>query len=473
MTSSPVRPGSRTARRDLLCRTALCGALMGFVAVASPSFAVPAWTGQSQVNPGGTLPTISTGPATSVVLNAPRTVIDWSTYAVAAGESVNYSFSARNWIVLNRIQDNMAPTIAGTITGKVNGAFGGNIWFASHSGMIFGAGATVDAGGILISTAAPDIGTFLDPNNLTFSFPGTEVVDQPAIGMETGSSITGHGGLVAIIAPVIVTGAGTSVTGQNGSNVLYGAAYGFTLHLAQNSPGDFDLVDFIIPSAALGSDAQVLMDLQNTTTANSVFVAAVSRSTASSSVINLEGMITAQAVTTDGGDIILSGGGGIVGKQPGPTVDGGANTDFYLRTSSASRDIVMQNTGQVFGQPFVRTPPPPPITPPVISPPPPERHGGQRLTIITTIITTTAAATATTPRRQRRRLRRQPGLRPVARRHADDLGRPCRASSTIARFRCSPPGVTSRWWPARPSTWARPTRAATSALTATPCRPTA
>jgi filamentous hemagglutinin family protein len=371
MTASPARHTLRSIRRDLLGRTALCGALMGFVAIASPSAALPVWTGQSQVNGGG-MPTISsTAGTTNVGLNAPRTVIDWSTYNVAAGEAVNYNFSARNWIVLNRIQDKMAPTVAGTITGNVNGAFGGNIWFASHSGMIFGAGAQVDAGGILVSTAAPDIATFLDPKNLTFVFPGDEVINQPAIGMLPGSSINGHGGLVAIIAPTIITGSGTSVTGQNGSSVLYGAATGFRLTLIQNA-GDFDLVDFIIPS---GSDAAVLMDLQNTTNAKSVYVAAVSRSQASSSVINLEGMITAQAVSADGGDIILSGGGGIVGKQPG-TNAGGTNTDIYLRTSSASRDIVMQNSGQVFGQRYVRPPPPPPITPPVISPPPSNGNGG-------------------------------------------------------------------------------------------------
>ncbi|MGZ6014108.1 MAG: beta strand repeat-containing protein [Phenylobacterium sp.] len=366
MTASPARSFRRPARRDLLCRTALCGALMGFVAVASPSLALPVWTGQSQVNPGGTLPSISsTAATTNVVLNAPRTVIDWSTYNVAGGETVNYNFSARNWIVLNRIQDNMTPTIAGTITGNVNGSFGGNIWFASHSGMIIGEGAQIDAGGLLFSTAAPDITSFLNPNNLTFAFPGTEVINQPAIGMLPGSSINGHGGLVAIIAPVIVTGAGTSVNGQNGSNVLYGAATGFQLTLAQNAPGDFDLVDFIIPN---GSDAQVLMDLQNTTNANSVFVAAVSRSQASSSVINLQGMITAQAVTADGGDIILTGNSGIVGKAAAQGA-GGTPTDFYLRTSSATRDIQLQTDGQVFGQAYVRPPPPPPIAPPVISPP--------------------------------------------------------------------------------------------------------
>jgi filamentous hemagglutinin family protein len=374
MTVSPARHTLRSVRRDLLCRTALCGALLGFVAIASPSVALPVWTGQSQANGGG-LPTISsTAGTTNVGLNAPRTVIDWSTYNVAGGEAVNYNFSARNWIVLNRIQDNMTPTVAGTITGNVNGMLGGNIWFASHSGMIFGAGAQVDAGGILISTAAPDITTFLDPKNLTFVFPGSEVINQPAIGMLSGSSINGHGGLVAIIAPTIITDAGTSVTGQNGSNVLYGAATGFRLTLTQNAPGDFDLVDFLIPN---GSDAAVLMDLQNTTSANSVYVAAVSRSQASSSVINLEGMITAEVASAaggDGGDIILSGGGGIVGKQPGPNL-GGTNTDIYLRTSSASRDIVMQNSGQVFGQRYVRPPPPGPITPPVISPPPSNGNG--------------------------------------------------------------------------------------------------
>ena len=368
MTASPARHASRQpARRELLCRTALCGALLGFVAIASPSDALPVWSGQSQVNPGGVLPSISSSAGTTNVgLNAPRTVIDWTTYNVAAGETVNYNFNARNWIVLNRIQDNTAPTIAGTITGNVNGSFGGNIWFASHSGMIIGEGAQIDAGGLLFSTAAPDIATFLNPSNLAFAFPGSEVINQPAIGMLPGSSINGHGGLVAIIAPTIITGSGTAVTGQNGSNVLYGAATGFKLTLAQNAPGDFDLVDFIIPS---GSDAQVLMDLQNTTNANSVFVAAVSRSQASSSVINLQGMITAQAVTSDGGDIILSGRSGIVGKQPGPDA-GGTPTDFYLRTSSASRDILLDTGGEVFGEPYLRAPPPPPITPPVISPPP-------------------------------------------------------------------------------------------------------
>lgn len=358
MTSSPVRDRTWRARRELLCRTALCGALAGFVATATPALALPQ---QADANPtysnGGSAPviTLPTDTQMTVALSAQRTVIEWNTYNVNSNETVAYTFGARNWIVLNRIDDTgTPPTISGTISGTVNGAYGGNIWFASPSGMIFGPTAQIDAGGLLISTAAPNLTSFLCPNNLTFTFPGTEVDEGATITMQTGASINGHGGLVAIIAPSIVTQAGTTVTGQNGSSVLYGATNGFTLTLSQNAPGDFDLVDFVIPGSSSGSDAAVMMDLQNTTTANSVFVAAVSRAQTTSAVINLEGMITAQGATADGGDIILSGGGGIMAREIGPAV-GGTNTDFYLQTLSAARDIQLQTSGQVFGSAYIRS----------------------------------------------------------------------------------------------------------------------
>ena len=363
----------RPLRRDLLASAAGFVASIGLAAgLSSPAFAIipvvppglPVPTGNPQVNTGATDPSFGlTANEFDIALHAPRTVIDWASYNVASGNAVKYTFDARNWIVLNRIQSATAPTIAGTIEGRVNGAYGGNIWFASRNGMIFGAGAQVDAGGILVSTASPDLAGFLDPNNLSFNFPGSEIVGDPSIGMLSGSSINGHGGLVAVISPTIVTEAGASVSGQNGSSVLYGATRGFQLRLQQGAPGDFDLVDFLIPGAAMGSGSAIGLDLQNTTTANSVFVAMVSRSSASSAVINLEGMVTAQAATSDGGDIVLSGSGGIVGKAIGPSL-GGTDTDIYLHLASASRDIQLQTDGQVSGQPFVRPPPPPPVVPP-------------------------------------------------------------------------------------------------------------
>ena len=357
-TSNAGHRATQRRQRDLLGRTALCGVALGVAAIlASPALALPVPGGTPQVNVGGALPSIvSNNTETDVTLKGARTVIDWASYNIGVGQTVKYTFDARSWIVLNRIFSAAPPNVSGVVEGRVGSAYGGNIWFASRNGMIFGSGAKIDAGGILISTAAPDLAGFLDPSNLSFNFTGSGVVDTSAITMRAGSSINGHGGLVALIAPSIVTEAGSSVNGLNGSSVLYGATKGYQVHLTEGTPGDLDLVDFMIPDSSLGSVGglgPVALDLQNSTTANSVFVAVVSRTSAASAVINLQGLVTAQAAAPDGGDIILSGGGGIVGRTAGPAV-GGVNTDLYLQTAIASRDIQLRNTGQVFGQPWAR-----------------------------------------------------------------------------------------------------------------------
>ncbi len=357
----PVRP-----RRALLGRTALCGALAGFAAMLAGSASAQLVQSGVALSSGG-LPTISTSNGvTDIGLHGARTIIDWSTYNVRPGEAVHYAFDARNWIVLNRINSVDAPTIAGAIEGRVGGAFGGNIWFSSANGMIFMAGGQIDAGGILITAASADQAGFLNPSNLSFDFNGDAITSSTKLNLQAGSSITGHGGLVALISPTTVGEQMASVNGLAGSSVLYGATNGFTIRLSQGAPGDFDLVDFVIPGSAAGSAQQVALDLQNTTSASNVFIAAVSRTAAASAIINLEGMITAQSASTDGGDIILSGGGGIVGRLPGPTVAGTIDTDIYFNGASATRDIQLVNSGQVFATPWARPPSTPPTYVPIV-----------------------------------------------------------------------------------------------------------
>ncbi|HEY0438296.1 MAG TPA: filamentous hemagglutinin N-terminal domain-containing protein, partial [Phenylobacterium sp.] len=373
-------PRSTRPRRELLGRTALCGALMTLTAslagtaaaqVAPPPPAPPppglVPSGFTAASSGGGGPVILTdGNSADVTLHAPRTVIDWSSFNLAAGQHATFNFDARSWIVLNRIQDSTPATISGTVSGVVNGSIGGNIWFSARNGIILGPGAQIDAGGILATAASVDLGQFLDASNRTFDFSGETIIDGQIL-IQAGATLTGHGGLVALISPNITSEAGSAVNGRDGSNVLYGVAETYQIHLAQGAKGDLDLVDFIVPDAASGSRAGIGLDLQNTTTANSVFVAAVSRTSVASAVINLEGMITAQAAVADGGDIILSGGGGIVGKLPGATVAGAKPTDIYLRNLNASRDIVLANNGLTLATAWPR---PPKVKPPPILPPP-------------------------------------------------------------------------------------------------------
>lgn len=338
-------------RGFLMARTALCGVLAGVSATAAHALPV---SGFSEVNPGGGLPAIVDSVArTEITLNAPRTVISWSSYNVKPDETVTYNFSSRNSIVLNKIISLQPSKIEGIIQGKVGGVSGGNIWFVSQNSIIIGRGAQIDAGGLLFGIGTASTATFLDPTNNTFAFDGNDSFPGSRLWVLANARVRANGGMVAFTGPTVVTRANATVTATEGS-VLYGAAKSFSIRLAPGAGGDFDLVDFIVPSAAGGGEGGLALDLGAETRANAVFIAAVSKTSIGSAVINLEGMITAQAARADGGDIVLSGGGGIVGRAPGPAISGVANTDVYLNRASASRDLLISNVGQTFARPWVR-----------------------------------------------------------------------------------------------------------------------
>ena len=162
----PAGPSTRSQRRRLLARTALCGVLAGLTWInADPARALPDG-GIAEVNAGGGLPVItSTVGSTTVNLNAPRTVLSWITYNLNPDETVTYNFGARNWIVLNKVIGLQQSKIEGTVVGKVGSDFGGNIWFVSNNGIIFGAGSHIDAGSIVAAIGTPDTRGFLDPTN--------------------------------------------------------------------------------------------------------------------------------------------------------------------------------------------------------------------------------------------------------------------------------------------------------------------
>ncbi|MDB5425785.1 MAG: hypothetical protein JWQ29_3201, partial [Phenylobacterium sp.] len=330
---------------------------------ASPAFGAPVFGGSTQVGDGGA-PTIATGATTSVTLHATRTIISWNSFDVGADEAVNFEFGARNWIVFNRVNSFDPAKIDGVITGRVGGAFGGNVWISSPGGIIFGPGSRFDAGGILASAANIDATSFLDPSKSLFDFSGATVLPKATVFLDKGAALTAHGGLLALISQSVATEADTTVKATDGGDVLYGAARSFSIRIAQNVPGDLDLIDFIVPGSGQGSESEVAIDLQGQTSANSVFIAVVSHASTAAAVINLEGLVTAQAATSDGGDIILSGGGGIANRAPGPTLSGAVDTDLHLGAMSASRDIRIQNAGMVFATPWLRPSKRPPVVPP-------------------------------------------------------------------------------------------------------------
>jgi filamentous hemagglutinin family protein len=343
-------------RAGLYARTALCGVMCSLQwLTALPAHALPTG-GVAEVSAGGGTPTISTsGNRMDVQLNAERTVLGWTSFNVKPEETVSFNFGARNWIVLNRVLGLTPSKIEGVVEGRVGSAYGGNVWFTSQSSIIFGRGAQIDAGSLLVAIGTPDTASFLNPSNTLFSFSGGDTLPNSRVFVLQNAKVTAHGGMVALMGPTVATRANAVVSAANGS-VLYGSAKTFQIRMAPGTGGDFDLVDFVVPNVSDGADGAVAIDLGGDTRADSVFLAAVSKSAIGSAVINLEGMVTAQAAKADGGDIVLSGGGGISNRAPAASLPGAAATDIYLNKASASRDLQVRNVGRMFGRPWIRPP---------------------------------------------------------------------------------------------------------------------
>jgi filamentous hemagglutinin family protein len=320
----------RPLRRWLAAGGALVAA--GLVPGLSCAQLTPA--GTAQFSSGGQAPIISQArQTTDITLQAPRTLLGWSAFNLTANQTAIYRFQDPSWIVLNKVSgqtviDGQIEALVGTQRGA------GNVWFSSPGGVIFGPNARVTVGSLMATPATVAAASFLDASSTSFDFVGG---GGAGVSVRAGAQLTAVGGGLALIAGNVATEAGASLAATG--SILYGAAGDFTVHFA-NQHGDLDLVDFVVPAGG-GTGSATPLDLRGQTVGGNVFLAVVNRSDVLSSVINATGVIAAQSATTDRGDVVLSGGAGIVCGQPaGAAADAGTQTTVNLGRVSAQRDLL-------------------------------------------------------------------------------------------------------------------------------------
>ncbi len=376
----------RRTRADLMARSALCSALTSafgviatspVLAATMPSLPVQAPT-MPQVAGGAAMqPTVSvTGATMTVGTNASRTLIDWNSFTVANGSTVNFTLTTRSDIVLNRLVNSTPVMINGAINSTVNGAIGGNVWFSAPGGVVFGSTAVVNVGGMLATTALVDVNSFLNTDSTSsfpFTYPGTGypgTTDYPAVSgyptnnvaggvggvtVMNGAKLTAQGGLLALIAPFVNVAAGATVqstdqsaSGGGAGSVLYGAANAFTVSLSQETSGDLDMLQFVIDSPSQVTDTPLL--LQGATTGTNVYLAALSASGITGAVVDATGTLTAtKASTGQGGEIILSTGADTItpGQAPALTAQTVSPLDLSLDTVTAGASLQVLSSGAI------------------------------------------------------------------------------------------------------------------------------
>ncbi len=319
---APVLSTSAGPRRRLLCCSALCGILTALALGGSPATAQVV-DGTGAVAPGlvltpgaiaqiatnganGATFTNATTPAahSTLTLGDSRTLIDWTGFSLGAGDSLNVEFQANSDILLNRLGAGVA-SIDGAINSSVAGATGGNVWFYSPEGVIFGSTAQVNVGGLLATTSPPNGTAFLAGTSTSQLAFGAAAATS-YVTVSPNAQIATRG-LLALVAPVLTTGAGANLASAEG-DVLQGSVSAYTITLAESASDDLNLFAFEVPTGG-GTDGPALALDAAVSSANAYVVAVNSRADVARSVI-ISGVVTATAASLGvGGDIILSSSG--------------------------------------------------------------------------------------------------------------------------------------------------------------------
>ena len=265
--------GKSASRKLLLAAAALAAAQL---AQAGP-------LGGQVTNGAGAI--TQAGSTTTIHQSSQNLALAWNSFNTNASETVNFIQPSRSAVAVNRIFD----TSATQFFGKLNA--NGQVWLVNPNGVLLGAGAQVNVGGLVASALDIDDAA-IGAATRRFSGNGTgSVVNQGAI-------TAADGGYVAFIGNR-VSNQGT-IDAPRGS-VALGAGSDVTLSFAGNS-----LVGMQVNRSTLDNLAENggLVRAEG----GAVILSAGAKDAVLASVVNNTGIIEAKSVREVGGVIVLDGG---------------------------------------------------------------------------------------------------------------------------------------------------------------------
>jgi filamentous hemagglutinin family protein len=257
--------------------------LLAAAALAAAQLAQAGPLGGQVTNGAGAI--TQSGTTTTINQSSQNLALAWNSFNTSASETVNFIQPSRSAVAVNRIFD----TSATQFFGKLNA--NGQVWLVNPNGVLLGAGAQVNVGGLVASTLDIDDAS-VGSAARRFSGNGTgSVVNQGAIA-------AADGGYVAFIGNR-VSNQGT-VDAPRGS-VALGAGSDVTLSFAGNS-----LVGMQVNRSTLDNLAENggLVRAEG----GAVILSAGAKDAVLASVVNNTGIIEAKSAREVGGVIVLDGG---------------------------------------------------------------------------------------------------------------------------------------------------------------------
>lgn len=272
----------------LTSKTLLWGLLMGTSLGGGFAWAGP----EGGVLSGGSATIGQNGLNTTIHQNSGRVLIDWQSFNVGQNESVNFVQPNAGAIAINRIHDANPSTILGQLNAN------GQIMLINPNGMVFGNGAKIDVGSLVVSTASPtesDAQSFVSgqTDKLKLSVGG----NPDAKILNLGTITAKNAGLVGFVAPNVINNG--VIIANKGS-----------VQLASGDTATVDLYgDGLVDLAVSNKVKQQLIEQHGWVQADGgkVLITAAAGEHIVNSVINMGGVTQAHSVEQQGGKIILKG----------------------------------------------------------------------------------------------------------------------------------------------------------------------
>ncbi|MDO9403409.1 MAG: filamentous hemagglutinin N-terminal domain-containing protein [Polaromonas sp.] len=288
---------------------------------------------QGGVVAAGAAAMATTGATTTVTQSTANAVINWQSFSIAAGQTVQFVQPSVTSVALNRVVGADPSSIFGNLSSN------GKVFLVNPNGILFGVGSSVSVGGLVASTLNIGDANFMDAR-YKFAGPGSGAVVNRG-------SLHADGGYIALMGGR-VDNQGV-MTAQMGTVVL-AAGNAMTMDIAGdrllNVTVDQGAVQALVQNGGLiQSDGGTV--LLNTQAAGHLL----------STVVNNTGVIRAQTLSSVGGTIKLLGDMQTGTIHVGGTLDasapGGGNGGFI--ETSAARVMISDGVSITTAAPQGRT----------------------------------------------------------------------------------------------------------------------
>lgn len=237
------------------------------------------------------------GTNTVITQQTNNAIINWHTFNIGAGETVQFNQPGASAIALNRVIGQMGPShLYGSLTAN------GRVFLVNPDGVLIGRGATINTAGFLATTHDISNENFM-AGRYIFNRPG-----RPDASIVNNGVINAHShGFAALVAPG-VRNSGT-ITARFGTIGL-ASANSFSLdfygdQLIKLAPGD--AISATVRDVETGLPLNALVKNEGLLKANGgrVELTAAAARTVVDSVINNTGVIEARSVGSRNGKIVL------------------------------------------------------------------------------------------------------------------------------------------------------------------------